>query len=383
MSEFDISKIIIKTDLLGVLICKNIIAFYDYPRIILTESSSGLLYVMSEYKVTKNSYSWFVCETTAEDVKLLNERKISLREFYFKASKLLIVEEKRDAGFANCIIVGSVPSDCFVEDPLFLDGFLDSPVNEEHLETVCQVSENAGSTVVSFRAEKEKKDILSVSVEKVKAIIEKFKKLFSAFGLDNKQSLCFSRGSTLVNIIIEDDTSDLSVDNHDDVDLFINTFKGMVSAETEDDLLIIPNITKTKIEAYKDLNTVLVDSDGDSEIIIASPNNKPCYYSYSKEQVAKKNIAIEKAIRAATREDVVEELRFDGVLNGILTMENRFEFTSNEGKTYKGFVGDSIDLNSTFLINGKEYSVVIEKRKSSNGKVAYTLKAVDEPIHLV
>ena len=69
----------------------------------------------------------------------------------------------------------------------------------------------------------------------------------------------------------------------------------MVGAETEDDLLIIPKITKTKIEAYQDLNSVLVDSDGDSEIIIASPNDEPSYYSYNKEQVAKKTVAIEKA----------------------------------------------------------------------------------------
>lgn len=383
MSEYDISRIIIKTDLLGVLTCKNIIAFYDYPRIILAESSSGLLYVMSEYKVTKDSYSWFVCETTTDNVGLLNERKISLQELYFRSNYLLVIEEQRGASCAKCISAESVPPGCFVEAPLFLDGFLDSPANEEHLETVCQVSENSGSTVVSFRAEKEKRSILSVDVEKVKAIIEKFKKLFSAFGLNNKQSLCFSRGSTLVNIIIEDDTSDLSSENPNDVDSFIGAFKGMVGAETEDDLLIIPRITKTKIEAYKDLNSVLVDSDGDSEIIIASPNDEPSYYSYSKEQVAKKTIAIEKAIKAATREEQVEELRFDGVLNGILTMENRFEFTSNDGKTYKGLVSDSIDLSSTFLVNGKEYSVVIEKRKSPNGKVTYLLKAVDEPIRLV
>ena len=64
-------------------------------------------------------------------------------------------------------------------------------------------------------------------------------------------------------------------------------------------------------------------------------------------------------------------------------MENRFEFTSNDGKTYRGLVSDSIDLKSTFLVNGKEYSVIIEKRKTANGKITYKLKAVDEPIRLV
>ena len=383
MNDYDVSKIVIKTDSLGTLVCKSIIAFYDYPRIILTESSYGALYVMSEYKVTNNSYSWFACEASEDDINLLNEKKISLQELYSKSNKLLTVEEKRDATCANCLTVDSVPSDCFVDSPLYLNGFLDSSINEEHLETVCQVSENSGSTVVSFRAEKEKRSILSVNVEKVKAIIEKFRKLFSAFGLNNKQSLCFSRGSTLVNIIIEDDTNDLSLDNQNEVDSFIGAFKSMVSAETEDDLLIIPKITKTKIEAYQDLNSVLVDSDGDSEIIIASPNDEPSYYSYNKEQVAKKTVAIEKAIRAATKEEQIEELMFDGVLNGILTMENRFEFTSNDGKTYKGVVSDSIDLSSTFLVNGKEYSVIIEKRKATNGKITYKLKAVNEPIRLV
>ena len=383
MNDYDVSKIIIKTDSIGTLICKSVIAFYDYPRIILVESSFGLLYVMSEYTVTDNSYSWFACKTSDEDVNLLNEKKISLQELYCKSDKLLIIEERRGASCANCSATDSVPSDCFVDFPLYLNGFLDSSVNEEHLETVCQVSENSGNTVVSFRAEKEKRSILSVSVEKVKAIIEKFKKLFSAFGLNNRQSLCFSRGSTLVNIIIEDDASDSSSDNQNGVDSFIDSFKNMVSAETEDDLLIIPKITKTKIEAYQDLNSVLVDSDGDSEIIIASPNGKPSYYSYSREQVAKKGAVIEKAIKAATREEQIEELRFDGVLNGILTMENRFEFTSNDGKTYKGLVSDSIDLNNNFLVNGKEYSVFIEKRKAPNGKITYTLKAVDDPICLV
>ena len=84
MNDYGVSKIIIKTDSLGTLVCKSIIAFYDYPRIILTESSYGALYVMSEYKVTNNSYSWFACEASENDINLLNEKKISLQELYSK-----------------------------------------------------------------------------------------------------------------------------------------------------------------------------------------------------------------------------------------------------------------------------------------------------------
>lgn len=376
------NNFIIKTDLYGDLFCQDIISFYDYPRVFTTVDKNGVVFVLSEYLVEKDNYTWIACETNNEMIDKLNEEAVCLQSLYEQSSNILIIKNKKGENISLCEKQNRVPEGCFVDFPVFLGGFLQISQAEEHMRLVKSISNQTNSTIVSFRAKKARENILSVGLEEIKNIIDKFRKFYNSYGFKNKQSLSLSRASALVNIIIEEDEGQIfGVSGNPET--FVDSFEELAFSNSETEIAFIPKMTKGKLESFCELTSIAVDEDGDSEIILVKRGCEPVRLETKKEELFKKSETIKKAIELVTKKENITILRVDGVLNGILTKENKFEFTSLNGDIYKGSLSEEIDTSESYLINGKEYHAIIEKHKSANGKIGYVLKSVSEPIKLV
>lgn len=378
-------KIAFKTDLFSELESDDIISFYDYPRVFTVKSADGLLLVLSEYKSEKDSYSWVASIICKEEVEELNKNNVSLQDLFNNCHPIYMFTISRGSDITYCNRLECIPQDCFVETPLLLGGFLDEYENKEHLETIQKVSVDTNSTVVSFRTKKNKKNYLSVDLKELDEIIGKFKRISNVFGIKNRQSVSLSSGSTLVNFIIDDDNlevDDINSNKIDSLEHFIFSFKSLANSKDEEDILSLPKMSKTKVECFKEVLNSTLDEDGESEIIIAEKGRDPVSFSKTKIGVADANAIFDSAIKRYSKNSEQNLFRSRGILNGIMTKENKFEFTTIDGRTFKGKLSDGFDTNNTFLVNGNEYDAVIEKNKSSNGKITYVLVSVDDPISL-
>lgn len=374
MNEFDVTKIIITTDKLGTITGRNIISFYEYPRIFSAVSNNNIIYVFAEYIADSYSYSWIACTTTEQFLDELNEGVLTIQQLFFSSSNVFLVKLSKNDEVAQVVHKECVPDDCFISEPLIIKGFMHENGNG-HLETVQDISRKTNSTVVSFVAKKNKDSFVSVDLDELKSIVDTFKSMFSSFGFNNKQSLCLAGGSTLVNIIIEED-----VDG--DGESFVDIFERISRATTIDDILSLPKVSKKKVDSFKKFNSVAVDEYGDAEFIFARKGKKPSFLKQSSEQIKAKDICLQKAsdyISRKIEEDIIYRV---GFLNGILTEKNKFEFTSADDEFFSGTLGEKINPNDSYFVNGKEYSVAIEKKKAKNGKVSYKLLSVGDSTHL-
>ena len=375
MKDVLASKIAINTDCFGMLKGENVISFYDYPRIFTVVSDYKIQYVLAEYKADEKSYSWISCETNSEDIKKLDDNVISLQELFKNGSSVYLLKMTPDSEVAKSSLLKLVPSDCFVDEPLFVGGFI-SGEDREHENIVQNICKKTNSTIVSYVVNKLKQAYLSVPLNRLSLIIDNFKQYFNSYGLHNNQSVSFSHGSTIVNIIIEGD------ENNDETYSFVDDYEKMIQAKTEDDVLNISKINKKKIEAFINLNEVIEDEDGNVEVIIAKPGDKPVIVKQTKKVVEEKSATLKRVCELISRKEEKDILYRDGILEGILTKDNKFEFKSDKDEHFKGNVSDQIDLSKTYLVNGKRYSVAIEKKKATNGRVVYTLLSVGDSTRL-